>query len=97
MKLRFTARATHNLIEIADYLQERNPAAARSVRAAIYEALQSILLFHDIGRPQKLEGVRKLVTRQYAYLIYYTVDASSEEIVVLTVKHPARERDFEDA
>jgi plasmid stabilization system protein ParE len=28
MKLRFTPRATADLIEIADYLHERNPGAA---------------------------------------------------------------------
>jgi plasmid stabilization system protein ParE len=29
MKLRFTPRAVANLIEIADYIRARNPAAAR--------------------------------------------------------------------
>jgi toxin ParE1/3/4 len=41
--------------------------------------------------------VRKLVTRKYAYLIYYTLDASAEDVVILNVKHPAQARDFEDA
>jgi hypothetical protein len=41
--------------------------------------------------------VRKLVTRQYRYLVYYTVDGPSEEIVVLSIQHPAREREHEDA
>ena len=39
MKLRFTPRATENLVEIADYLHQRNPAAAQRVRAEIYESL----------------------------------------------------------
>lgn len=97
MKLRFTTRATKNLVEIADYLYERNPAAARRVRAAIYEALQNLILFPAAGRLQKVERVRKLVTSKYAYLIYYTLDEAADEIVVLNVKHPARERDHEDA
>jgi hypothetical protein len=41
--------------------------------------------------------VRKLVTRRYAYLVYYTIDEPGEEIVVLTIQHPAREREHEDA
>jgi toxin ParE1/3/4 len=41
--------------------------------------------------------VRKLVTRKYAYLIYYTVDEAAEEIVILNVKHPAQEREHSDA
>ena len=74
MKLRFTPRATANLLEIADYLNARNPAAAQRVRAAIYDSLQNLILFPHIGRKQKVEGVRKLVTRKYAYLVYYTVE-----------------------
>jgi toxin ParE1/3/4 len=96
MKLRFTPRATENLTEIADYLFQRNPVAARRVRAAIYEGLQNLILFPNAGRLQKVGQVRKLVTRRYAYLVYYMVDEAAEEIVVLNVKHPARERDFED-
>jgi len=97
MKLRFTPRATENLAEIADYIRARNPAAALRVRAAIYESLQNLILFPHVGRRQRTEGVRKIVTRKYRYLVYYTVDDTAEEIVVLNVKHPARRREFEDA
>jgi toxin ParE1/3/4 len=97
MKLRFTPRATANLIEIADYIHARDPAAARRVRAAIYESLQHLILFPQVGRNQKVEGVRKLVTRKYAYLVYYTVNEVAEEIVILSLKHPARRREQEDA
>jgi toxin ParE1/3/4 len=64
------------------------------VRAAIYEGLRNLILFPYVGRPQTFAGVRKLVTRKYAYLVYYTVAEATEEIVILSVKHPARERDF---
>jgi addiction module RelE/StbE family toxin len=97
MKLRFTPRAIANLEEIADYIHARNPAAARRVRASIYESLQNLTLFPYVGRQQKTEGVRKLVTRKYVYLVYYTVEEATEEIVILNVKHPARRREHEDA
>jgi toxin ParE1/3/4 len=97
MKLRFTRRATENIAEIADYIRAHNPAAARRVRAAIYDSLQILILFPDVGRQQKTEGVRKFVTRKYAYLVYYTVDEATDEIVILSVKHPARRREHEDA
>jgi plasmid stabilization system protein ParE len=58
MKLRFTTRATENLVEIASYLHERNPAAAHRVRAAIYESLQNLILFPAAGRLQKVARVR---------------------------------------
>jgi len=97
MKLRFTPRANANLLEIADYIHAYSPVAARRVRAAIYESLQNLILFPQIGRRQKTEGVRKFVTRKYGYLVYYTVDDAAEEIVILSIKHPARRREQEDA
>jgi plasmid stabilization system protein ParE len=96
MKLRFTRRAVDNIAELADYIRARNPEAAQAVREAIYDSLKNLLLFPNVGRLQTTEGVRKLVTRKYSYLIYYTVDQAAEEIVVLSVKHGARERDHGD-
>ena len=64
MKLRFTPRATQDLIDIADYIRARNPAASLRVRAAILDSLQNLVLFPEVGRRQTVEGVRKLVTRK---------------------------------
>ena len=58
MKLRFTPRATQDLIEIADYIRGRNPAASLRVRAAILESLQNLVSFPETGRRQTVEGVR---------------------------------------
>jgi toxin ParE1/3/4 len=65
MKLRFTRRAAQDLADIADYIRKQNPQVALRVRAAILESLQNLVLFPQIGRRQKVEGVRKLVTRHY--------------------------------
>jgi plasmid stabilization system protein ParE len=54
------------------------------------------LLFPRIGRLQTTEGIRKLVTQRYPYVVYYTVDETEEQIVVLTIQHPAREREHSD-
>jgi toxin ParE1/3/4 len=97
MKLRFTPRAIPDIAANADHIRAENPAAAQRVRAAIYKSLQDLILFPYIGRRQKAEHVRKLVTRRYPYLVYYTVNSDAEEIVILNVKHPARERRHEDA
>jgi plasmid stabilization system protein ParE len=59
MKLRFTPRALENVAEIADYIRTQNPSAARRVRAAIYDSLQNLILFPEVGRRQKTQGVRK--------------------------------------
>jgi plasmid stabilization system protein ParE len=97
MKLRFTPRAAQDLADIGDYICERNPEAALQVRAAILESLQNLVLFPQVGRQQKVEGVRKLVTRRYPYLVYYTADDAAEEIIIIAIQHPAREREHADA
>ena len=86
-----------DLAEIADYIHQRNPNAASRVRAVILGSLQDLVLFPELGRRQKLEGVRKLVVRQYPYLVYYSVDQPTDEIVILTIQHQARRRQYEDA
>lgn len=96
MRLRFTRQAKQDLDEIADYVREQNPRAAPRVRTAIIDALRILVLFPRIGRLQKMEGVRKFVTRRYPYLVYYTVDDTSEEIVIVTIRHPARGREHSD-
>jgi plasmid stabilization system protein ParE len=97
MRLRFTPRATQDLVDIADYFRERSPEAGVRVRTAILASLQNLVVFPEIGRRQALPGVRKLITRKYSYLVYYTVDAAVDEIIVLTIQHPAQEREYEDA
>ncbi len=96
MKVRFTAQAIIDLKEIADSLSTRNPAAAIRVRKAIRDGARLIAAFPYGGRQQSEPHVRKLVTRRYAYLIYYRVDIPHEEIAILSIRHPARERDFND-
>ena len=96
MRLRFTPRATGDLAGIAEHLRVRNPSAALAVRDAILRSLQNLTLFPAIGRPQNVEGVRKLVTPRYRYLVYYMVDEATDEVVVLTIQHPARNREYQD-
>lgn len=97
MKLRFTPRATQDLAAIANYIREHNPRAAGRVRAAILDSIQNLLIFPEIGRRQKIEGVRKLVTRKYPYFVYYSIDRIAEEIIIITIQHPSRRREHEDA
>jgi plasmid stabilization system protein ParE len=94
VKLRFTPRTTRDLVEIAEYLHTRNPSAMLAVRDAILRSLQDLALFLPIGRLQDVEGVRKLVTPIYHFLVYYMIDKAAEEIVILTIQHPARSREY---
>ena len=96
MKVRLTSQATQDVAAIADYLREKNPAAALRVRETLLKSFQNLAVFPYMGRRQMLEGVRKIVTRRYRYLVYYTVDASADEVIVLSIQHPARARAHQD-
>lgn len=96
MKLRFTRRAVQDLQQIGDYVHNHNPDAARRVRSAILGSLRTLLLFPHAGRKQSVDGVRKFVTHRYPYIVYYSMDAGEDELVILSIQHPARGRPFED-
>ena len=97
MKLRFTPQAIRDLDEISAYLRPRNPFAAQRVRDSILDSLKILNQFPYAGRKQTVGSVRKLMTRKYRYLVYYSVDESHQEVVVLAIQHPARARDYHDA
>jgi toxin ParE1/3/4 len=82
MKLRVTRRATQDLADIADYIAERNPQAARRVRSAILESFRTVVLFPNAGRRQRVRNVRRLVTRRYRYGVYYTADTAMETVTI---------------
>ena len=97
MKIEYTRRALSDLEEIADYLAAESPLGARRVLAAIRTALANIAAFPRLGRRQSAEGVRKLATRRFPYLIYYSFDQTADEVVILTIRHAAQGRDFTEA
>jgi plasmid stabilization system protein ParE len=43
-----------------------------------------------------VEGVRKIVTRRYPYIIYYRANDAAQEIVIITILHAARQRPYSD-
>ena len=96
MRVRFAERAISDLRHIANYIGRYDPAAALRVRSAILDSIAALSHFPEIGRTQDLTDVRKLVTRRYPYLIYYRVDVTTDTVVILTIQHPARDREGAD-
>ncbi len=96
MKLRFAPRATSDLIDIADFIGAESPQGARRVRDSILESLHLLADFPRLGRRQSVEQVRKHVARRYGYIVYYQIDETADELIVLTIQHPARKRPLFD-
>jgi plasmid stabilization system protein ParE len=85
MKLRFTPRALLDLTDIADHLHAESPDGARNVRDAILDSLRLLTEAPRLGREQSVDGARKLVTRRYRYLVYYSINEAADELAVLTI------------
>jgi plasmid stabilization system protein ParE len=96
MIVRLSPRAIQDLAEIANYVRSHNPSAAQRVRAAILSTLDVLARFPNAGRRQAVQNVRKLVVRRYPYLVYYTVDFSTDEVVIVAIQRAAREREYDD-
>jgi toxin ParE1/3/4 len=88
MRVRYTQRAFADREAIFEYLNERNPAAARKVKAFIAEKIAS--LSHSPRRARFVKGlnVHALWLGRYPYIVYYRV--SGEVVSIVHIRHAAR-------
>jgi plasmid stabilization system protein ParE len=91
-KVRLVSSAYRDLVRVADFLSERNPAAALRAWDALEAATQSLGEFSERGRPGSEPGLRELVVKfgSGAYVVQYRVDA--EEVVVSRIFHGREDR-----
>lgn len=95
MEVVWSADARADLDDLRAYLRNRNPAASRSVVAAIREAANS-LGDNPLKGHAGEEGTREwLVTRYPNYLLIYELRPSPRgpmAVVILSVWHHSRDR-----
>ncbi len=92
MKLRYTARARRHLTEIYEYLEPKNPLAAREVLARIRSATVRLREFPNIGHAGVVSGTHEWVVRGLPYIIVYQVSQHDREVTILGVYHGAQDR-----
>ena len=92
-EIRWTEEAHRWLRDIFDYIAEDNPDAAQRVVAGIYEKVQILRRFPEIGyRYPSEEGAEIRILLYGHYRIAYLLSASSV-IDILGVFHGARDID----
>lgn len=94
MILRVTPQARHHLNGIASYLSERNPAAARRVRADLRKAFEFLRHFPRGGRDGVLAGTREILVPGFPYIVVYRIDLDT--VRVLGIYHGAQLRPGQD-
>ena len=82
------AAARDDLARIIRFIAERNPEAARRMRALIADAVRPLAEHPDLFRPGRVAGTRELVAHPN-YIIVYRVRDETVEIV--SVVHARRE------
>jgi plasmid stabilization system protein ParE len=94
MKVRFTATALAEIDDIFAYLSIRNANAASSVVARVDRTIARLADFPFMAGMSDIDTVRRIPLGRYPFVIFYTV--SSEEVVILHVRHGARRSPFDD-
>ncbi len=73
MRLRYSRRAVRQISQIADYLRERSPAAARRVGDRLDTVIQLILERPHIGRAGAAVDTREFPVPGLPYIIAYRI------------------------
>ncbi|WP_188054304.1 type II toxin-antitoxin system RelE/ParE family toxin [Sphingosinithalassobacter sp. CS137] len=87
MKLIWRPEARRSLLDITDYIAERNPSAARRLRDAILRTADRLPDHPYLHRPGRVPGTREAVIHPTTIL----VDRVGESIEILAVLHTRRE------
>ncbi|MBI3515977.1 MAG: type II toxin-antitoxin system RelE/ParE family toxin [Proteobacteria bacterium] len=92
MKVRYAETALRELDGIFAYLHERNRSAAVAVVDRIERLVELIGELPFIGHLTDEEGIRMMPVVRYPFLIFYAVSDTTDEVVILHIRHAARLR-----
>jgi plasmid stabilization system protein ParE len=81
MRVRYTQQALVDLVGIANYLLDRNPAAALKVEAAIRSTIGLLSDFPKLGRDRPELEARSLGIPRWPYTAYYRIEGGEVWIV----------------
>lgn len=87
MKIRYTRDAIHDLERLRDFVEPKNPHAARRIAAELLDGIENLATFPDIGLPVRRAPNPRLI--RDLFVGNYTVRYLREEksIIVLRIWH----------
>jgi toxin ParE1/3/4 len=89
MRVRFAARARNDIEEIYSYIAEKNPVAAKHVKAAILATVKLVASRPYVGlRNARATELRSRLVSRYPYRIHYLV--RGQDMMILHIRHGAR-------
>jgi toxin ParE1/3/4 len=94
MRIRYTEPALFELNASISYFLRVAPSVVSDFTASIDKALAQVLEHPYSAQETEMPGIRRISIRRFRYLVFYTVEG--DEIVVLHVRHGARQRPWEE-
>ena len=82
--IRWSDEAATDLVDIIDYIEQRNAPAAQSLYAAIVQSAENLPLMPYLFRPGRVAGTREHVVHPN-YIVVYQVGV--EVIDILRILH----------
>jgi addiction module RelE/StbE family toxin len=88
MKVRFTLRAQSDLDAIYTYIDQRAPAAARSVKQLLERRIAGLADFPLMAPETDQAGVHELSIVRYPYKVYYEI--IEDEVWIVHIRDTRR-------
>ena len=87
MKIDYSPESIRDLVRLREFIEQKNPQAARRISNAILEGIEKLKIFPNMGLPVNRAPDPKIIRDLYVgrYTIRYLV--SSEQIYVLRLWH----------
>jgi len=89
MRVRWTAPAADDLLNIKTWLQRNYPQFAESTVRTIYQRIRSLRVAPHRGRPGHRSGTRELPLAPLPYIVVYSV--KPEAVEILHIHHGAQD------
>jgi addiction module RelE/StbE family toxin len=88
MKIVWLRRSLWHLKSIKTFVSVDNPEAATTILNRIYDGVQRLATFPEMGRVGRLSGTRELPILNSPYIVVYKV--FDEKVEIMAVFHGAR-------
>ena len=90
MRIIWSETAIANLIEIRQYIERDQPAAARRIAQRIVTSVELLADHPHLGRPGREPETRELIVAGTPYIIPYRIHR--DRLAILAVLHSAQEK-----
>ncbi len=83
MELRWSPRAKADLLQVREYISERDPKAAQKVAKSIQHTVHLLLEYPELGVKTRVENVYEKLVPNLPFLIPYRLQDDALEILAV--------------